>query len=48
MTFTKNSRIAQSYAVLILAGRMTIDSVPNVGNLRAVVTEILTGEQTVA
>ena len=42
MTFTKESRIAQSYAVLILAGEMTIDSVPNVGNLREVVTQIIT------
>lgn len=44
MTFTTKSRIAQSYAILILAGEITIDNVPNVGNLRAVVTEILTGE----
>lgn len=42
MTFTKESRIAQSYAVLILAGEMTIDDVPNVGNLRDVVQQILT------
>lgn len=42
MTFTTNSRIAQSYAILILAGQMTIESVPNVGNLRDVVTEIIT------
>jgi hypothetical protein len=45
MIFTKNSRIAQSYAVLILAGEITIDGVPNVGNLREVVTEIITGER---
>jgi hypothetical protein len=44
MTFTKNSRIAQSYAVLILAGEITIEGVPNVGNLRDVVSQILTGE----
>lgn len=44
MTFTKNSRIAISYSVLILAGEITIDDVPNVSNLRAVVTEILTSE----
>lgn len=42
MTFTKESRIAQSYAVLILAGEITIDSVPNVGNLREVVEQIIT------
>lgn len=42
MTFTKESRIAQSYAVLILAGEITIDDVPNVGNLREVVQSIIT------
>jgi len=41
MTFTTSSRIAQSYAILILAGQITIEDVPNVGNLRAVVQEIL-------
>ena len=46
MTFTKNSRVAQSYAILILAsnGEMTIDSVPNVGNLRETVESILLNE----
>lgn len=44
MTFTKKSSIAQSYVILILAGEITIDNVPNVGNLREVVTEILMGE----
>ena len=44
MTFTVNSSIAKSYAILILAGRYTIDGVPNVGNLREVVIEILTAE----
>lgn len=41
MTFTISSRIAQSYAILILAGQITIEDVPNVGNLRAIVQEIL-------
>lgn len=45
MKFTKKSSIAQSYVILILAGETTIDRVPNIGNLHAVVTEILTGEQ---
>lgn len=45
MTFTKQSQIAISYSVLMLAGEIkTIDRVPNIGNLREVVTEILTGE----
>ena len=46
VVFTKDSRIAQSYAILILAGEMTIDDVPNVGNLRAVVLEILGAQPT--
>lgn len=44
MTFTRKSQIAISYSILILAGEITIEQVPNVGNLRLVVTEILTGE----
>lgn len=44
MTFTSNSRIAQSYAILILAGQMTMENIPDVGNLRAVVQEILTAQ----
>lgn len=42
MTFTTESRIAQSYAILILAGQITMEDVPDVGNLREVVTEIIT------
>lgn len=42
LTFTTNSSIAKSYAVLILAGIYTMDDVPNVGNLREIVEEILT------
>ena len=41
MTFTVNSRIAKSYVVLILAGSYVIDEVPDVGNLREIVLEIL-------
>ncbi len=41
MVFTTKSRVAQSYAILILAGEMTIEDVPNVGNLRAVVLDVL-------
>lgn len=44
MTFTTNSKIAQSYAILILAGQITIDDVPNVGNLRDTVEAILLSE----
>lgn len=44
MTFTTNSKIAQSYAILILAEQITIDNVPNVYNLRATVNEILGAE----
>jgi hypothetical protein len=42
MTFTPESRIAQSYAILILAGKITMDDVPDVGNLREVVQQIIT------
>lgn len=42
MTFTTNSSIAQSYAILILAGKITLERVPKVGNLREVVQELLT------
>lgn len=42
MIFTTESSIAKSYALLILAGKYTIDEVPDVGNLREVVIEILT------
>lgn len=42
MTFTTESSIAKSYAILILAGKYTIDQVPDVGNLREVVIDILT------
>ncbi|AKL96613.1 hypothetical protein CACET_c31690 [Clostridium aceticum] len=42
MTFTTESRIAQSYAILILAGQIIIEDVPNVGNLREVVQQIIT------
>ncbi|SKB36281.1 hypothetical protein SAMN02745120_1038 [Acetoanaerobium noterae] len=41
MTFTTKSRIAISYSILILAGQITIDDVPDVGNLRVIVLEIL-------
>lgn len=44
MTFTKNSMIAQSYVILILAEEITFEQVPNVGNLRAVVLDILGAE----
>jgi len=42
MVFTVESRIAQSYAILILAGQITIEDVPNVGNLREIVQQIIT------
>lgn len=45
MSFTKKSQIAISYSILILAGEITLEQVPNVGNLREVVVAILTGEQ---
>ena len=44
MTFTTNSKIAQSYAILILADQTKIENVPNVGNLRETVKAILLSE----
>ena len=41
MTFTVKSRIAISYSILILSENITIENVPNVGNLREIVLEIL-------
>lgn len=41
MVFTTKSRIAISYSILILVGQITIDDVPDFGNLREVVLEIL-------
>lgn len=41
MTFTKNSAIARSYAVLILANEITIEQVPDIFNMRQAVMEIL-------
>lgn len=41
--FTKNSVIVKSWVALILAGTYTIDDVPNISNLKDVVTEIIEG-----
>lgn len=41
MVFTKDSVIVKSWVALILAGTYTIDDVPNIGNLREVVQEVL-------
>jgi hypothetical protein len=42
MTFTKKLQIAISYSILILAGEITIEQVPKVGNLWEIVQEIYT------
>ncbi|WP_019241527.1 MULTISPECIES: hypothetical protein [Bacillus] len=42
MTFTTNSKIAQSYAILILAGQIEFERVPDVGNLREIVQQLIT------
>lgn len=41
MVFTKDSIIVKTWVSLILAGTYTIDDVPNIGNLREVVQEVL-------
>lgn len=42
MTFTKDSQIVKSYVLLIFAGKMTYDEVPNLFNLRDAVAEAMT------
>lgn len=41
MIFKPDSSIVRSYVILILAGKMTYDEVPNLFNLREVVAEAL-------
>lgn len=41
MTFTKNSGLVKTWVSLVLCGVFTIEQVPNLFNLRAVVTEIV-------
>lgn len=41
MKFNKDSIIVKTWVALILAGTYTIDDVPNIGNLRKVVQEVL-------
>lgn len=43
MKFNKDSIIVKSWVALILAGTYTIDDVPNISNLKDVVTEIIEG-----
>jgi predicted DNA-binding ArsR family transcriptional regulator len=43
MTFTRDSRIVRSYVILILAGEMTLEEVPNIYNLREMVALVLAG-----
>lgn len=41
MNFTVESKIVKDYALLIKHGRKTLDDVPNVGNLKEVVADVL-------
>ena len=41
MTFTKNSGLVKTWVSLVLCGVFTLEQVPNLFNLRAVVTEIV-------
>ena len=45
MKFTKDSVIVKSWVALILAGTYTIDDVPNIGNLKEVVQEVLDDQE---
>jgi len=42
LVFKKDSRIVMSYVILILAGQMTFEQVPNLFNLREMVALVLT------
>lgn len=41
MTFTKNSGLVKTWVSLVLCGVFTLEQVPRLFNLRAVVTEIV-------
>lgn len=41
MQFNKNSPLVKDYVLLITAGEKTIEDVPNFGNLREVVADVL-------
>ncbi len=41
MTFTKNSGLVKTWVSLVLSGVFTIEQVPNLFNLRAVVLEVI-------
>ncbi len=43
MTFTRNSGLVKVWVSLVLAGTYTLDQVPQLFNLKDVVTEVVTG-----
>ena len=43
MTFTKNSGLVKVWVSLVLGGAYTVDEVPRLFNLRAVVSEVIGG-----
>lgn len=43
--FKRNSKIVESYVLLILAGKKTMEQVPNIFNLREIVAEVLELEE---
>lgn len=43
MTYTKESLIVKTWVSLVMAGIYTVEQVPNLFNLRAVVQEVLNG-----
>lgn len=42
MTFTENSQMVKSMIMLIMAGMITLEDVPDLGNLKEVVELVLT------
>ena len=43
MAFTRNSGLVKVWVSLVLAGTYTLDQVPQLFNLKDVVTEVVTG-----
>jgi len=46
MTFTRNSGLVKVWVSLVLAGTYTLDQVPQLFNLKDVVTEVVGGTAT--
>lgn len=45
--FTKDSGLVKVWVGLVMAGTYTLEQVPNLSNLKTVVTEVVTGTATI-